>query len=156
MDLGLDVFAVESMSDMLLACFVLAHRDHAEAERDLGRWWCPGFLRLYAWLFVRRFNQQEEAEKFAAFLQGNTETPEVVVKQSNRRGRGTPWPWRLYAALLSECGMTRAEALATPIQDAQLLTTALGEMRGNLELWTDRDESFWQACEEADRAKGIV
>jgi len=155
-DVGIDLFAVESVPDMLMACFVLAHADHAEAERDLCRWWTAGFLRLFSWLFVRRFNAADEAEKFAAYLKENNETPDVIIKNGSRRGSGTPWVWRLYAAAVAECGLSRAEAMALPIQEAQLLTAALGEMRGNVELWTDRDEAFWRACEEADKAKGLT
>lgn len=153
-DLGIDIYGIEDFPDLLMACFVFAHPDHEDAERDLRAWWCPLFLRLWGGWHGRKGDPSKTADAFREFVKANTSDVEVVQDPKKpARHMGSPWIWRLYAALVGECGMTRAEAMATPILEAQLLTTALGEMRGGVELWSDKDEAFWQYCEEQDRIK---
>lgn len=153
-DLGIDLYGIDAFPDLLLTAFVLAHKTAEGAQHDLESWWCGPFMRWWGKRSGNAGNAERDVERFQAFLKANTSSAEVVVAQGKSgRTMGSPWAWRLYAALIGECGMTRTEALRIPILEAQLLTTALGEIRGNVELWTDRDQAFWDWCDEQDRLK---
>ena len=72
--------------------------------------------------------------KFIAYLDFNRELPAVRACPAGGRTRHAPEPWRLLVMLMQEFQMDLAEALDTPVRQANSLWAVQAELAGALEL----------------------
>jgi hypothetical protein len=142
--------ATVPVTDLLGAVLICAD-ESGDAERNATAWYSGLVFRFWG-LKIRRMNASVEADKFREYCDHWLARPEIV----NSRGAsefGTDWHLRLLALLIGECGLTLDEALSLPVRDANELVVALGESRGQLKVWTNKQESLWQFAQEQDRLK---
>lgn len=140
-----------TFEDLLLFTFVCAHSTAAEARRDLSRWWCPWFFRLWGWR-CRRLKLDVELEKIREFIGEQYSVPAFRVDGDKSREVKSPERWRLLKFLMVDCHLDRAAALATPMAFARTLWVVHAEAEGGLDVVLSERQ---QLDLEAYRAKEV-
>lgn len=147
---GVDIFEPKDFADMLLSVFVCSH-PHRESRRNLRKWWLKPYLVFWGWR-VRKLKFEAEAKAFAEYVNTNATHPEVLFSEGTKEC-ASPLVFRLAAIATRMHNQGWADAQDIPIRTLIAIQTAGSEMRGELQVWGERHEEFFQWAKEQDELK---
>lgn len=145
---GVHIAEPRTIDELSFLVFVCSQK-YADAFKGLQSWWAPFVFRLWGRLWQNR-DITTQARAWEAYMSESLLAPNVKT-QTNSPRLECPLGVRLLVMLMRELGMSADEAKATPVSTANCLWVTVGEMEGSVQLWTERDQNFWQQCEQLDR-----
>jgi hypothetical protein len=128
--------------DCLIAACMICMLPHNRFESISRKWWINLLLKWWGWR-CRKLDFLLEHQKFGDYMTENCAQPEWKAQQGKMRSLSSPWHIRMVAMLMSELGMTKAEALDTRVIEASALLTCAAEAAGEIDLWSDSSEELW-------------
>lgn len=140
--------AIPEWGDLILAVEILS-RPPLEAEESLGCKWMRfalGTLWPIRLLWWRR-SIQDEIEKFETYLDAAMATPMTWSKPEadNSQPSGSPFVLQLLVAQMAWLGKSESDALNTPYSSALWQVYTAGEMKGSLQIVSDRERAVMEA-----------
>lgn len=145
---GVDLCEPLTFSELAF-CVLVCSAAWPKTERTLRSGWLPTVFQIWGMVWRRR-NITKQIEAWDAFIGAQLATPNIKMPLNAQR-YGTPLGVRLLAMLMREMGMSMEAAKGTPVAQANCLWAAVGDLEGTLQLWTERDQNFWDQCEKLDR-----
>lgn len=132
---------------LVLGAFLCA-RPWRESEANLKKWWLASWMKYWGWR-TRKLNLDDEAERFAEYLDEALAMPEIRANLSeapaaSRITRESPFFFRIMALLMRRFHLPIAAALDIPVTYAISLITADAEMSGTVRLWDKDTEALWE------------
>lgn len=144
---GLSITEPTTFRDLAFLAFVCS-QPSASIHRSLAAWWAPLLFAAWGALWKRR-DWISQVEAWEGYITESLRSPNVKTPIGAPRFE-TPLGVRLLAFLMRELGMTIEAAANTKVSVASCLWVAVGEMEGAVNLWTQRDQDFWEACKKLD------
>ena len=145
---GVDLTEPLNFSELAF-CVLVCSTPWPRSERTLQSGWLVTVFQLWGILWRRR-DILPQIEAWNAFLSEQIATPNIKVPLNAQR-YATPLGVRLLAMLMREMGMRMDDAKGTPVAQANCLWAAVGDLEGTIQLWTERDQNFWDQCAKLDK-----
>ena len=125
----------------------------------LARAWVWLYGRLWGWL-CRNSDQRHEASAFFEYLAFHVSYPAQAIESGvETRTLNAPEPWRLLVMLMKDYGMSRKQAMRTPVLFAHVLWAVDADRDGRIRLVDqnpeslDRRDALLEYAREQDRMK---
>lgn len=145
---GVDLCEPLTFCDLAF-CVLVCSSVWPKSERTLRSGWLPTVFQIWGMVWRRR-DITPQIQAWDTFITDQLAAPNVKIPINAQR-YGTPLGVRLLAMLMREMGMRMDEAKGTAVAQANCLWAAVGDLEGTLQLWTERDQSFWDQCAKLDR-----
>lgn len=142
-------------ADQVLAVLICGQRSHAGARRMIGSRFARLWMIAWGWLVRREWIAFEaEMGRFWRYLAVELERPQSESIAAGGELKA-PLCWRLVAMLMSDFGLSRKEALQSPVKWALCLWATEADRRGTDKLASERQIGFraWVAEQERERLK---
>lgn len=145
---GVSIVEPSTFHELAFIVFICAQPE-ASAMKNLRAWWAPVLFRIWGRIWRDR-DISKQAEAWERYISESLQAPQVKTPVGAPRFE-SPLGTRLLVMLMRELGMTMSEAKATTVSAANCLWVTVGEMEGTVQLWTERDQSFWEQCQKLDQ-----
>lgn len=113
----------------------------------LNTWRAAFFCKIWRRCVGKKMDLGYELAKFKAYREHGSWFPDTNIPDK-LKDLATPWPIRLLAQLMERFHMSEKEAMATPMRIATVLYCARAEMAGEIELFTEQDESNFKKARD--------
>ena len=150
LDYDVDVLQPRDFGELLISVFVCAH-PWRESKRIIRSWRTKLFLMWWGFR-VRNLKFGPEVRKFTEYLQANIVHPEFVIGQ-DQEDCASPLVYRLLGTATRLLHQDWDAAMDVPIRTLMAVWAAAAEMRGEIQLWGDRQEEFLAWAREQDELK---
>lgn len=152
-ELGISIDS-DSLADSILVALVCSQH-HERSRKDACKWWFPYVVQWHSRRAGAKVNPDEEVKRFGEWLEFNLTGPSRKVRGfgETRGGLAAPLYYNMMASAMGTLGMSMEEAESKPIKTIRQLLAAFHEAAGEIELWTEREYAFEEACKRADERK---
>lgn len=97
---------------------------------------------------VKKSDLLAECEKLKSWIESQSDCPEILQRPDAKLKTPTmPWPERILVGLVS-IGFNESTVINMPVVDAERFYLTNAELRGDVELWSDKQEALWRYAQE--------
>lgn len=131
----------------LIEAAVICSQSAEESVKTMA----SAFRWIPLWLMrsrVKKANLLVECEKLKSWIEAQSDCPEILQKPGSKLKSPTmPWPERILVGLVG-IGFSEASVMQMPVLDAERFYLTNAELRGDVELWSDKQEALWRYAQE--------
>jgi len=131
----------------LVEAVIVCSQSAIESVKTMGSrlGWFPLWLMRSR---VKKANLLAECEKLKSWIEAQSDCPEILQKPGSKLKSPTmPWPERILVGLVS-IGFDESTVINMPVVDAERFYLTNAELRGDVELWSDKQEALWRYAQE--------